>query len=253
MLSPFVRESHQVNITLLGCWDTVGSLGIPDINLSFKLNKVINNGLNKAIEVINKKLNKAIKVINNKYDFHDTTLNPKIQNALHAVAIDEQRKVFNVTPMEMSNSCSGQTLRQVWFPGDHGCVGGGKASKDNNETVQPNPFAQITLQWMIDSIKDLGLGLEFDEQFIAPIPSDDELPEKFPFESEPKNFLDQLTGWLGSSGRAIEEYFKDNNTHNFLHKSVNTRLTRYPSYALKKLGFKDQLLFEQARQKVLDV
>lgn len=44
--------------------------------------------------------------------------------ALHAVAIDEPLKVFDVAPMEQQedNKNRGQILRQVWFPGDRGGV-----------------------------------------------------------------------------------------------------------------------------------
>ncbi len=41
--------------------------------------------------------------INEKYKFHDTVLSSIIQNALHAVAIDEIREVFNVTPMQQGS------------------------------------------------------------------------------------------------------------------------------------------------------
>jgi hypothetical protein len=51
-----------------------------------------------------------------------------IENAFHAVAIDERTKVFNVTPMEKNLEAATQQLRQVWFPGTHGCVGGRTAA-----------------------------------------------------------------------------------------------------------------------------
>ena len=94
---------ERVPIALLGCWDTVGALGVPD-QIPFL---PIDNWLN------------------SKYKFHDTTLSSIIQKALHAVAIDELRKVFDVTPMQKSPKFDTQILRQVWFPGKHGSVGGG--------------------------------------------------------------------------------------------------------------------------------
>lgn len=121
----------QIPITLLGCWDTVGALGIPDLAPVLPLNKVINQ----------------------RYRFHDHQLNPKIQAALHAVAIDERRKVFDVTHMEPSANHSSRNFRQVWFPGDHGCVGGG--TKDHTG------LSNNALRWMMDSIQALQLGLQF--------------------------------------------------------------------------------------------
>ncbi len=101
----FTDEKYgtHVPITLLACWDTVGSLGIPDI-ISW-------------INIDDK--------INNQYSFHNSRLSPIIQNALHAVAIDEQRSTFYVTLMEESNKTKEQNMIQKWFPGDHGSVGGG--------------------------------------------------------------------------------------------------------------------------------
>ncbi|MBD2308523.1 DUF2235 domain-containing protein [Chroococcidiopsis sp. FACHB-1243] len=125
------RESRrEVKITLLGCWDTVGALGVPD-----------------RIPVLSR-------LINRKYKFHDTYLSSIIQNALHAIAIDEIRRVFNVTPMQKSSRAGDQTLEQVWFPGAHGCTGGGSW----NETG----LSDAALAWMMDRITGLGLKLEFD-------------------------------------------------------------------------------------------
>jgi uncharacterized protein (DUF2235 family) len=131
--SPMQREAR---ITLLGCWDTVGSLGIPQ-----------------TIPLLSKQVNK-------KYQFHDYQLSNIVDHALHAVAIDEARKVFDVTPMEQSenNIKAGQTLHQVWFPGDHGCVGGG--------TKEVQGLSDGALQWMIDQMKDLNLGLELDPNLV---------------------------------------------------------------------------------------
>src|SRR5262249_52166516 len=66
---------HDTPVRFVGVWDTVGSLGIPD-NVVPVLNQ-----LDKALD---KKL----------YGFLDTELNPRVQAAYHAVAIDEHRKSF---------------------------------------------------------------------------------------------------------------------------------------------------------------
>ncbi|WP_416670606.1 DUF2235 domain-containing protein [Egbenema bharatensis] len=127
---------RAVRITLLGCWDTVGSLGVPQ-----------------TIPLLSKQVNK-------KYQFHDYQLSNIIDHALHAVAIDERRKVFDVTPMEQSqnNINDGQKLRQVWFPGDHGCVGGG--------TKDVQGLSDAALEWMIKEMQAMGLGLELDPNLV---------------------------------------------------------------------------------------
>jgi uncharacterized protein (DUF2235 family) len=126
----------RVPITLLGCFDTVGALGIPGIPPFSKFQQQLNK----------------------RYRFHDTTLNKCIQNALHAVAIDEIREVFDVTPMKKHPDAENQRLIQKWFPGEHGCVGGGREEHSG--------LSDVALQWMIDSIGELGLGLDLDPSVI---------------------------------------------------------------------------------------
>lgn len=126
----------RIPITLLGCFDTVGALGIPGLP-AFK---------------------QFYQQINKRYRFHDTTLNKGIQNALHAVAIDEIREVFDVTPMKKHPDAENQRVVQVWFPGEHGCVGGGMEEHSG--------LSDAALQWMMDSIGNLGLGLELDPSAI---------------------------------------------------------------------------------------
>ena len=60
----------EVSMTMVGVWDTVGSLGIP----------AIIGGVSPLL-----------------YGFLDTSLNPLIRNAYHAVAIDERRVEFPAT------------------------------------------------------------------------------------------------------------------------------------------------------------
>lgn len=128
-------DSHiqDASITLLGCWDTVGSLGIPDL-----------------IPLISEQ-------INQKYKFHNIQLSSRVKNALHAVAIDESRHVFKVTPMERKPEDK-QPLYQFWFPGTHGCVGGGSHPERG--------LSDRALAWMMDQIEELGLDLEFDRTVV---------------------------------------------------------------------------------------
>lgn len=117
----------RVPIKLLGCWDTVGALGVPDQIPFLPVDQWLNA----------------------KYKFHDTRLSSIIQNALHAVAIDELHKVFDVTPMQRSLKSQSQNLRQVWFPGAHGCVGGGDAANQG--------LSDGALLWMMQQVSQLGL------------------------------------------------------------------------------------------------
>ncbi|MEA2109028.1 MAG: DUF2235 domain-containing protein [Pseudomonadota bacterium] len=62
--------SREVRIKFIGVWDTVGALGIP-------------------LKVVRELLTHG------KYDFHDTRLSRSVDNAAHAVAVDEKRVDFN--------------------------------------------------------------------------------------------------------------------------------------------------------------
>lgn len=122
--------SRPIDITLLGCWDTVGARGIPD-----KVPWL-------SIDEFFKK----------KYSFHNTRIGPHIKNALHAVAIHERRLEFAATLMKKSpDAPETQFLKQIWFPGDHGCVGGGSWEKRG--------LSNRCLRWMLEECDALGVKL----------------------------------------------------------------------------------------------
>ncbi|KAK4121686.1 hypothetical protein N657DRAFT_600853 [Parathielavia appendiculata] len=101
-------------------WDTVGSLGIPrllPLQIRF-LNPNVHRGVNYAF---------------------------------HAMALDEWRQVFNCTLWGKRGN-NNTRLRQVWFPGNHGNVGGG---------WEDQQIATIALAWMADQLTSIGV--EFSE------------------------------------------------------------------------------------------
>jgi uncharacterized protein (DUF2235 family) len=111
-------------IRFVGVWDTVGALGAPGM-----LGQVFNR---------------------NKYQYHDISLTPSIQNAYHALAIDERRKPFAPSLWTRPAGWTG-TLQQAWFSGVHSNVGGGYA---------PDGLANEALHWMAEKAAGLGLGLD---------------------------------------------------------------------------------------------
>ncbi len=181
---------QEAKITLLGCWDTVGSLGVP-----------------KQIPFLSD-------WVNEKYKFHDTFLSSIIENAVHAVAIDEIRAVFNVTPM-LRKPGDNRPLCQAWFPGGHGCIGGG--SKEDS------PLSNAALEWMIEQIADLKLGLEFDRTKIEDGTISNPLAD---FDNTPEGIY-QLTG----------EVLREIPAGQFanLHKSVLERWSKRGDYRPKNL------------------
>ena len=73
-----------------------------------------------------------------------------VENAYHALAIDERRTPF-VPTLWMHKPKPGQTIEQVWFCGVHSDVGGGYPECGPSD---------IALDWMIDKAR--GVGLAFD-------------------------------------------------------------------------------------------
>lgn len=130
-----ILENDKVPIVhFLGCWDTVGALGIPDMIPLVPIDDWFGR----------------------KYEFHDTNLGSHIRHARHAVAIDEPRKVFDVARMsEPREKPENFSLKEHWFPGDHGCVGGGSRAK--------RELSDGPLLWMIEEAKDQGLEFDQDE------------------------------------------------------------------------------------------
>jgi hypothetical protein len=116
-------EKRPVKIHFIGVWDTVGSLGIPDDFAFLNL------------------------VDTEKHRFHDTELSDAVEHARHAVAMDERRLSFS--PTLWTRVARDRDVKQVWFPGVHGNVGGGYANAD----LSDGPLA-----WMMDEAAALGVG-----------------------------------------------------------------------------------------------
>jgi uncharacterized protein (DUF2235 family) len=115
-------------------WDTVGALGIPGI-----------------FNFVGKDL----------YQFHDVKLSRIIENAYHALAIDERRQPFQPALWEQNEDAVGQTLEQVWFAGVHSNVGGGYSECG---------LSDIAFDWMARKAQacDLALDQDYIKQHIDP-------------------------------------------------------------------------------------
>lgn len=122
-------HSWETEIEFIGVWDTVGALGIPGLDGSFRILK----GLD--------------------WQFHDVTLSTKVKNAFHALAIHEHRTEFTPTLWEKSSGApADQVLEQVWFSGVHADVGGGYPQAG---------LSDVALLWMMEKAEVHG-GLAFD-------------------------------------------------------------------------------------------
>lgn len=126
----------DAQITMVGVWDTVGSLGVPGAVLG---------------------------VPDPLFGFLDTSLHPDVHNAYHAMAIDERRREFPAT-LWTSAPAPGQVMEQVWFAGVHCDVGG---------SYPETGLSNIALSWMLS--KAVALGVELDPAAVnlyLPMPVD---------------------------------------------------------------------------------
>ncbi len=199
----FKKTKREPEITFLGCWDTVGSMGVPDLITFSDLDEHFNSV----------------------YEFHDHTLNPKIKHARQAAAIDEDRKVFGLTPMEphknrVRANGSNNQLVQLWFPGGHGGVGGG----DRRTT----PHSNSALAWMMaEATAAAGLTFTIKPGSLATDP----LANLYLYQKK-------LIGFhrLGTEPRKIEGGFAA------LHQSARKRWQGKPKWRPKNLKpFRDDL------------
>lgn len=122
---------EEFTIKFLGVWDTVGSLGIPFGPLLRHLTKRY-------------------------HEFHDVTLSRIVENAYHAMAIDERRKHFEPTLWEKQPDAENQILEQVWFAGTHSNVGGGYVDRG---------LSDIAFIWMKEKAE--ACGLAFAQEYIT--------------------------------------------------------------------------------------
>lgn len=139
-------HSYLVRITYLGVWDTVGALGVP---------KLISGGI--------------AAFWNARYAFHDTSLTHLVEEARHALALDEKRTLFapslwgnldaTHTDPGLNRGDKSETRRyqQVWFAGNHAIVGGSAA---------PQGLAAASLGWIFKAAS--AAGLELKSGFVIP-------------------------------------------------------------------------------------
>lgn len=124
------RRKHTVGgagrgpVKFLGVWDTVGALGIPTRVLAFVEEKDL---------------------------FYDPILGSNVDCARHAVAIDEKRSDFEPTLWTPDQA---KDVKQVWFAGVHGDIGGGAKAK------QGKFLSEIALVWLAREAAAEGLAFE---------------------------------------------------------------------------------------------
>lgn len=110
---PGLWRCETVPVAFLGVWDTVGALGVPALNLSWRP-----IGLTRL-------------------RFGNTQLPNHVKVARQALAIDEHRADY--APVLWTAARDGADVLQMWFPGCHAQVGGG---------YPDDVLCEISLLWM---------------------------------------------------------------------------------------------------------
>jgi uncharacterized protein (DUF2235 family) len=141
--------------------------------------------------------------------FTDTTLNPEVTFAYHAMAVDERRKDFPVSLWNEKKLSAKQTMEQVWFAGVHSNVGGWYTSRE---------LSSIPLCWMID--KAVGAGLKIDSTLLKT-----KRKEQNPLGKKHESY-EKFWKFRGDRPRVIPP-----KAH--IHQSVIDRMNGDPKYDIK--------------------
>jgi uncharacterized protein (DUF2235 family) len=127
--------TQAVRIHFLGLWDTVGSMIAP-------LKDRIGFGLTLL---------------------PFTRSNPSVARVRHAMAIDERRRMFRIShwrpgpfvenPFDKDAAPQSQDIKQIWFAGAHGDVGGGHPEAESG-------LAKLSLKWMAGEAAQAGIAID---------------------------------------------------------------------------------------------
>ncbi|SHH53463.1 DUF2235 domain-containing protein [Cognatishimia maritima] len=114
-------------IEMIGVWDTVKALGLR-LPLLWRLTE-------------------------EKHAFHNHQLGNSVRHGYHALAIDENRLVYEPVLWDEPEGFTGR-VEQMWFHGSHADVGGQLLGEEESR-----PLANIPLVWMLEKSEALGLPL----------------------------------------------------------------------------------------------
>lgn len=146
--SPCAREfsnAHcldDVEIEMIGVWDTVKSLGL-NAPVVWRLSE-------------------------KQHAFHNHALSHNVKAGYHALALDETRVAYKPVLWASPDGYRGR-VEQMWFPGAHGDVGGQLGGFE-----AARPLANVPLVWLLGKAQENGLSLpegwqgRFDQDPTAP-------------------------------------------------------------------------------------
>ncbi len=115
----------DVHVKVLGLWDTVSAIGLPFAGMTWIWNSLIFP-----------------------FRFADETLDPLVDKACHALAIDDERKTFHPEVWQEKDEKNPERIEQAWFAGVHSNVGGGYPKQG---------MSLVSLDWMMTNAEEHGL------------------------------------------------------------------------------------------------
>lgn len=132
-----LKYSMRTPIKFVGVWDTVGALGVPALSIE---------GISRS-----------------SFSWLHTGLRTNLENAFHAIAIDEHRRSFaptlwtkfipNDPTVKVADPRPLSSVEQRWFSGAHANVGGGYVD---------DVLAQAPLLWIMRKAASHGLSFRYD-------------------------------------------------------------------------------------------
>ena len=122
-----IHTLRDVEIEMIGAWDTVKSLGL-NMPVLWRLSE-------------------------KNHAFHNHALSHNVRAGFHALALDETRVAYKPVMWSSPEDYSGR-VDQVWFPGTHGDVGGQLGGYE-----PARHLANIPLVWMMRRAEERGLPL----------------------------------------------------------------------------------------------
>ena len=133
--NPSKPEAKDIKVHFLGLFDCVSSVGTLDIPFFQKITP-------------------------------SPIVSGTAEHVRHAVAIDERRVKFKAALFAQEKNDEHDDIKEVWFPGNHGDIGGGwddpeKAKKNKLGEAHVDPtndyfqLSDIALKWMVDEIDNV--------------------------------------------------------------------------------------------------
>lgn len=194
-----LENSIEVDIEMIGVWDTVGSLGIPYIG------------------------SRVAAQLGWAWQFHDVSLGPNVRHAYHGLAIHERRSKFLPSIWKVPENSS-STLEQVWFSGVHSDIGGG---------YRESGLADITLKWMVSRASRHGLEFKPDWDNLSiggrALTGASPLPILHNSFKGVTAVFDRLP-WIESGVRTFPKSWPSLRTREYVHRSV---IDQYLNCSLK--------------------